>query len=103
MGARRCVIAAILTVALAGPVVELFDDWDPTLEQGGGDTESSLVAVALCFGAAFLIDDLLVRQLSPANASSSIRSNNPTTVITQPYHAFVFSVSSSRAPTPLRI
>jgi hypothetical protein len=49
MRIRSFAIAVIVTVCLAAPVVELFDQWDRTA-QDGNDTELSAVIVALCAG-----------------------------------------------------
>ncbi len=51
---RRFVIVSILIACLAGPVVEMFDQWDRTY-QNGNDTEANVVVVALCIGAAFAV------------------------------------------------
>jgi hypothetical protein len=45
-------IVFILVVCLVCPLVELFDQWDHTL-QTGNDTEYTLVILALCIGAAY--------------------------------------------------
>ena len=54
MDARRFAIVSILIACLAGPVVEMFDQWDRTY-QNGNDTEANVVVVALCIGAAFAL------------------------------------------------
>ena len=51
---RRFVIVSILIACLAGPVVEMFDQWDRTY-QNGNDTEVNVVVVALCLGVAFAV------------------------------------------------
>ncbi len=46
-------VAFVLATCVVCPVVEVFDQWDHTL-QTGDDTESALVIAALCLGATFL-------------------------------------------------
>ncbi len=46
------VIAIVLFTCLVCPLVEMFDNWDHTL-QTGNDTEYALVALALCVGVAY--------------------------------------------------
>ena len=46
------VIAIVLLTCLVCPLVEMFDNWDHTL-QTGNDTEYALVALALCVGVAY--------------------------------------------------
>jgi hypothetical protein len=48
----RTVVALLLVVCIICPIVEMFDHWDHTL-QTGNDTEYTLVALALCVGAAY--------------------------------------------------
>jgi hypothetical protein len=50
--ASRITVALVLLICVVGPVVEMFDRWDNTA-QTGNDTEYSLVALALCVGAAY--------------------------------------------------
>ena len=45
-------IAIVLLTCLVCPLVEMFDNWDHTL-QTGNDTEYALVALALCVGVAY--------------------------------------------------
>jgi hypothetical protein len=47
-------VTLILVVCLVCPLSELFDQWDHTL-QTGNDSEYTLVILALCVGAAFLM------------------------------------------------
>src|SRR6267378_805937 len=46
------VIAIVVFTCLMCPLVEMFDNWDHTL-QTGNDTEYALVALALCVGVAY--------------------------------------------------
>jgi hypothetical protein len=54
MGSRfpRGVMTLVLAICFVCPIVEMFDQWDHTI-QTGNDTEYALVAVALCVGASY--------------------------------------------------
>ena len=65
-------IAAILTISIGAPIVELFDSWDQTL-QTGSDTEANVADVALCIGVAFAIGTIVVVNRIRALASVSAK------------------------------
>ena len=46
-------VTLVLATCIACPLVEMFDQWDDTL-QSGNDTEYALVVLALCVGVAYL-------------------------------------------------
>ena len=69
---RRLAIAAILAISIGAPIVELFDNWDETL-QTGSDTEANVAVVALCVGVAFAIGTIVVVNRIRARASASAR------------------------------
>jgi hypothetical protein len=50
--ACRLIATVILVTCLVCPLVELFDNWDHTV-QTGNDTEYALVVLALCVGVAY--------------------------------------------------
>ena len=54
VGIRRLLVIAILTICIGAPMVEAFDRWDHTL-QDGYDTEATAVAAALCVGLALTV------------------------------------------------
>ena len=45
-------VTLVLLTCLVCPLVELFDNWDHTI-QTGNDTEYALVVLALCVGVAY--------------------------------------------------
>jgi hypothetical protein len=57
--ARRLIITAIIAICLGGPIVELFDQWDHTL-QDSNDAEADVVVAALCVGLAFAVGTIVV-------------------------------------------
>jgi hypothetical protein len=54
MGTRtsRAIITLVLLICVVCPVLEMFDQWDHTV-QTGNDTEYSFVILGLCVGASF--------------------------------------------------
>ena len=53
-GFPRAVITLVLAICFVCPVVEMFDQWDHTV-QTGNDTEYALVVVALCVGTSYAL------------------------------------------------
>ena len=100
--ARRLATAVIVAICLGGPIVEMFDRWDHTL-QDGNDTEANVVVVAMCVGVALAVATTIIvarlRALSSGSCfglvpcPSSILSPNR---ITTPTPAI-------SPPTPLRV
>jgi hypothetical protein len=56
---RIAVTLALLTCLIC-PLVELFDNWDHTI-QTGNDTEYALVVLALCVGVAYSFARFIVK------------------------------------------
>jgi hypothetical protein len=48
----RAAMTLVLAICFVCPVVEMFDQWDHTI-QTGNDTEYALVVVALCVGTSY--------------------------------------------------
>ena len=59
MSLRRTAAAAILAICIGAPIVEAFDQWDQTL-QDGNDTEANVVVVALCVGLAIAVGTVAI-------------------------------------------
>ena len=62
--------AIALAICLVCPLVEMFDQWDRTL-QTGNDTEYLLVLVALCVGAVFALRRLILTFLPSLQGTSA--------------------------------
>jgi hypothetical protein len=62
---RRFAILAVVAICLGGPIVEMFDRWDHTL-QDGNDTEANAVVIALCVGVTFAVAGAVVARLRVA-------------------------------------
>lgn len=88
---RRLVVAAILSLCIGAPIVEMFDRWDRTL-QDGSDTEANAVIVALCVGAAMAIGTMFVVARIRA-LSSNFRG------FVVPCHTFSVNDRSAKWPT----
>ncbi len=65
MRAHGMFAAILLAICIGAPVLEMFDRWDQTL-QDGNDTESNLVVVVLCVGAGFVAATAVLRRVRPA-------------------------------------
>jgi hypothetical protein len=50
--ASRITVTIVLLICLVCPLLEMFDQWDDTI-QTGNDTEYGLVVLALCVGVAY--------------------------------------------------
>jgi hypothetical protein len=68
---RRFAIGLIVAICVGGPIVEMFDQWDHTV-QDGKDTEADAVIAALCVGIGISLAGVAV-QCVRALASQSQR------------------------------
>jgi hypothetical protein len=73
--ARHQLIFAVLllTLCLGAPVLETFDRWDHTL-QDGNDTETNLVVVGLCVAVGFIVAARVLRRVRPLPTGTFVRS-----------------------------
>ena len=98
---RRFATGVILAICIGAPILEMFDQWDRTLEDGN-DTEINLVVVALCVGVAFSIAGALVAHVeTSANRQGREVLTSESTLTT--LLTFVTPIPNSRPPTPLRV
>ena len=92
MRLRRFAVAAIVAISIGGPIVEIFDQWDHTL-QDGNDTEANVVIAALCIGVAAAIGTIAIvariRALSSTARGYALA-----------YRAVAVAVASFALPTP---
>jgi hypothetical protein len=99
---RRFAIAAIVAICIGGPIVEMFDQWDHTL-QDGNDTEANVVVVALCVGVALSVAGLTVarlRAMSSCRSDGGLFASAPVRLISL---TFERPIPTSSPPTPLRV
>jgi len=102
MGARRFAVAIILAICVGGPIVEMFDRWDHTL-QDGNDTEANVMIVALCVGVALAVATTVIVARIRALSSNSLAD----LVVCHSLHLDSLEVltpaPTTSPPTPLRI
>jgi hypothetical protein len=99
---RRLAIAVIVAICLGAPVVEMFDQWDHTL-QDGNDTEADLVVAALCVGVALSVAGIIVARIRALSSSHSVEHHSFTAPNRFTPRAFVRLIPTGSPPTPLRI
>jgi hypothetical protein len=98
---RRFATGVILAICIGAPILEMFDHWDRTLEDGN-DTEINLVVVALCVGVAFSVAGALVACLRASPNRHGRCVLTPESTVTDPL-TFATPIPNSRPPTPLRV
>jgi hypothetical protein len=99
---RRFAVAAILAIALGGPILEMFDQWDQTLRDGN-DTEANLVIAALCIGAAMAIGTVVVIARIRTLASKARLHGEAPRVIIPTARPRSTPIPAISPPTPLRV
>ena len=99
---RRLAVAAILAVCIGAPIVEMFDQWDHTL-QDGNDTEANVVIATLCIGVAVAIGTAVVIARIRALASNSRLFAKAPHVVSSAATWLASPIPASSPPTPLRV
>lgn len=99
---RRLAVAAILAICIGGPIVEMFDQWDHTL-QDGNDTEANVVIAALCIGVAVAIGTAAVIARIRALASNPRRYALAPHVVLFVAASLASPIPAASPPTPLRV
>lgn len=100
--ARRLFIAAIVAIALGGPIVEAFDSWDQTVKDGN-DTEANVVIAALCIGCAFAVSPIMVTGRIRALSSTAAGRVIVTRTALHDLTSRLAPVPTSSPPTVLRV
>lgn len=89
-------------VALGAPIVEMFDRWDRSLQEGN-DTEAEAAVATLCVGVAFAMGTIVVvgriRAHSSSGRACSVVSRDLSSVVA----SFSVPVPTSSPPTPLGV
>ena len=101
MKLRRFAVAAVLAICIGGPLVEMFDQWDHTL-QDGNDTEANAVVAALCIGVAMAIGIVVVARLRVV-ASNSRPDVVAPRIISVAVASLASPIPTTSPPTPLRV
>jgi putative Mn2+ efflux pump MntP len=99
---RRFAVAAILAICIGAPIVEMFDQWDHTL-QDGNDTEANVAVAALCIGVAMAIGTIVVVARLRALASNSRRYIATPRVVSFVVALLASPIPTTSPPTPLRV
>ncbi len=102
MKLRRFAVAAILAICIGGPIVEMFDQWDHTL-QDGNDTEANVVIAALCIGVAVAIGTIAIVARIRALSSNVRGYALAYRAVDFAVGSFTLPVPTSSPPTPLRV
>lgn len=96
-------VILVLVVCLGCPLVEMFDQWDHTL-QTGNDSEYALVILALCVGVSFLLKRLIPLITLPDTAIEAAHALRACPLILCPTRWFsVIPIHESPPTTALRI
>ena len=94
-------VAAIVAICIGAPIVEMFDQWDHTL-QDGNDTEANVVIAALCIGVAMAIGTIVIvariRALSSSSRGYVVMCRTVSFVL-----SFASPIPTTSPPTPLRV
>lgn len=98
--ARRFVIVSIVIACLAGPVAEMFDQWDHTY-QSGNDTEANVVVAALCVGVAFAVAGTVTAKIRALSWQVNRRLTTFIALIAAPL-AVTRPIPATSPPTQLR-
>jgi hypothetical protein len=100
----RITVTLVLLTCLVCPLVELFDNWDHTI-QTGNDTEYALVVLALCVGVAYLFARFVFKSALLAFVAKSLfasRAQKSLFIGASSFALPLFDVTSP-PPLPLRI
>ena len=91
-----------MAICIGGPIVEMFDQWDHTL-QDGNDTEANVVVVALCVGFALSVAGIIVARIRATSASRSEGRLVASAPVRSISLTFESPIPASSPPTPLRV
>jgi hypothetical protein len=98
----KIIIAVVLLICLVCPIMELFDQWDNTV-QTGNDTEYALVIVGLCIGVAYAFERFLVTSPVVKSMSESMRHFLAATTLVVSGGGPYFIIATSLSPPTLSL
>jgi hypothetical protein len=99
---QRLFAVALFVICVGAPMVEMFDQWDHTI-QDGNDSEANLVIVVLCVGIGVVSVRALLRYACPHRLTSRTVLP-PLSLFARHVHAFLeLPVPASSPPAFLRI
>ena len=106
MGTRtsRAIITLVLLTCVVCPALEMFDQWDHTL-QTGNDTEYTFVILGLCVGASFAFARAALRMVAILRSKRVAASDGLLHIFSRSSLDFMVKASLSASPplTALRI
>ena len=104
VGIRRLLGVIVVIVCIAVPLVEAFDSWDRTLEDGN-DTEANAVLVAVTVGVALSLAPKLIAQplVALPDAAGVGRGSAPATPLAERPTVVPVPVPTGSPPLALRI
>jgi hypothetical protein len=92
----------IVALCIGGPIVEMFDQWDQTL-QDGNDTETNVAIVAFCVGVALAIGTVVIvsriRTIASCSRLYAVAPRSISLAIT----SLAAPIPTSSPPTLLRV
>jgi hypothetical protein len=102
--ASRIIATIILIICFVCPLVELFDNWDHTV-QAGNDTEYALVVLALCLGVVYSFARFMFKSTLLGFAAKSVFLSCflKSFLTTASSFFFLLFDATSPPPLPLRI
>jgi hypothetical protein len=98
--ALRIIATVILVTCLVCPLVEIFDNWDHTM-QTGNDTEYALVVLALCVGVAYSFARFVFRSAPHSFGPTSVFTSSILKSYLSPASSFTFLLFDATSPPPL--
>jgi len=98
----RGVLTLVLAICFVCPVVEMFDQWDHTI-QTGNDTEYALVVVALCIGTSYAFARAIVVIVEGSLSKDDYVANKLILISDGLFPSIAAAVSASPPLTTLRI
>ena len=101
MRARRLAIALIVAICVGGPIVEMLDQWDHTV-QDGTDTEADAMIVALCVGVGLSLAGVVVQRVR-ALASQSQRISIATSPLLRLHRASLIDSVNPQGSPPVAL
>src|SRR5260370_28486761 len=98
--ASRITITLALLACLICPLVEMFDNWDHTI-QTGNDTEYALVVLALCVGVAYSFARLIFKSAVLGFVAKSVFASCAQKFFFSAPCSFTFLLFYATIPPPL--
>jgi len=96
----RITVTLALLTCLICPLVELFDNWDHTI-QTGNDTEYALVVLALCVGVAYSFARFIFKSALLGFVAKSVFASHALKSFFSEPCSFTFLLFDATSPPPL--